>query len=646
VIAAVGKTIPKLSQLFAGRICFQLTNGSSKFEKPSSPARSNPRTQKAKMFSQLKELYSLLTKEQRKKLLRLQLLVVLMSFTEIAGVVSIGPFMALVGDISQLEGEGFLAGVYRAIGLEKPRDFLFWLGIGVLVALTVAACISMFTIWHLSMYGARVGAELGNRLFKHYMHQPWLFHASGSSSQLTNRIAQETQRVTAQIINPLMQMNAKLVMSLFMALAIFLYNPLVAIAGLLLFSSAYTLLYTTIRRRLVRNGHHISEAQQMRFKLMGEGFGGIKDALLLGRQKIFTDRFQVQCEKFAAARGTTQALGQVPRYAMELIAFGGVIFLVLYLLSAHEGNLGEILPVLSVYVLAGFKLLPAFQQVYTGLSQIRGNLAAFDAVREDLRASSLTVATSFAPTDQRLTSRNEIRFDNVVFGYPGKEEPALKNIDITIPANHVIGLVGTSGSGKSTAIDLLLGLMSPQEGRILIDGQPLTEENVRAWQNSLGFVSQSIFLADSSIRENIAFGLPPDAVDEEKVNRAANMAHLDEFLAELPNGLQTGVGERGVQLSGGQRQRIGIARALYHDADVLVFDEATSALDGITEKLIMDAIHNFSGLKTIVIIAHRLATVRGCDRIYMLESGSVSSSGTYSELIERSALFRKMSSSS
>jgi ABC-type bacteriocin/lantibiotic exporter with double-glycine peptidase domain len=177
------------------------------------------------MFSQLKELYSLLTKEQRKKLLRLQILVVLTSFAEIAGVVSIGPFMALVGDISQLEGEGFLAGVYRATGLENPRDFLFWLGISVLVVLTIAACISMFTIWRLSMYGARVGAELGNRLFKHYMHQPWLFHASGSSSQLTNRIAQETQRITGQIINPLMQMNAKLVMALFMALAIFLYNP-------------------------------------------------------------------------------------------------------------------------------------------------------------------------------------------------------------------------------------------------------------------------------------------------------------------------------------------------------------------------------------------------------------------------------------
>jgi len=292
--------------------------------------------------------------------------------------------------------------------------------------------------------------------------------------------------------------------------------------------------------------------------------------------------------------------------------------------------------------LAGFKLLPAFQQVYTSLSNIRGNLSAFDAVRDDLRASSLDTVNRVIPTDEHLAPTKDIRLDNVVFSYPGKEEPALKNIDITIPANRVIGLVGASGSGKSTAIDLLLGLMAPQQGQLLVDGEPITEENVRAWQNSLGFVPQSIFLADSSIRENIAFGLPPEAVDEDKVNRAANMAHLDELLAELPNGLDTRVGERGVQLSGGQRQRIGIARALYHDADVLILDEATSALDGITEKLIMDAIHDFSGKKTIIMIAHRLATVRQCDSIYLLEHGRVTDHGTYDELASRNTIFQRM----
>jgi ABC-type multidrug transport system fused ATPase/permease subunit len=261
---------------------------------------------------------------------------------------------------------------------------------------------------------------------------------------------------------------------------------------------------------------------------MGEGFGGIRDALLLGRQKEFTDRFQTACEKFATAQGTNMAMAQVPRYLMELVAFGSVIFLVLYLLAAHKGNLGSILPLLLIYALAGFKLLPAFQQIYTGLSNIRGNLSAFDSVKDDLRASIFETAKTATPTTKRLTPKNGIRLNNIGFSYPGKEEPVLKNLDITIPDNGVIGLVEASGSGKSTAIDLLLGLIEPQQGNLLIDGQPLTKDNVRAWQNSVGFVPQSIFLADSSIRENIAFGLPPEAVDEGKVNRAATMTHLAE----------------------------------------------------------------------------------------------------------------------
>lgn len=600
------------------------------------------------MFTQLKELYSLLTEDQRKKLRRLQFLVVLMAFAELGSVLSIGPFMALVGDMSQLQGDGIVGDIYRMSGLEDPRTFLFWTGIGVLVALTIAALISMFTIWRLSMYGARVGAELSSRLYSHYMHQPWLFHASGSSSQLTNQIAQECGRITNGIINPLMQMNARIVMAALMAVAIFIFNPAVAITGLVIFAVAYMAMYRIVRQRLIRNGGTITSAQRMRFKLMGEGFGGIKDALLLGRQQVFTDRFDQASIRFADAQGKNQIMSQVPRFVMELVAFGSVIFLILYLLAAHDGNLGTILPLLSVYALAGFKLLPAFQQIYSSISGIRGNLTAFEGLRDDLRASA-TATLQLAPSEnsgEHLTPRESIELKNVQFTYPGKAEPALRDLTINIGVNQVIGLVGASGSGKSTAIDILLGLIQPENGELLIDGKPITKQQLRAWQNSLGFVPQSIFLADSSIRENIGFGLPPELVDEEKVQRAATMAHLDELLAELPEGLNTRVGERGVKLSGGQRQRIGIARALYHDADVLILDEATSALDGITEKLIMDAIHDFSGKKTIIMIAHRLATVRKCNQIYVLESGRVVSSGSYDELIDKSCLFRKMSLSS
>ena len=600
------------------------------------------------MFTQLKELYSLLTNEQRKKLRRLQFLVVLMAFAELGSVLSIGPFMALVGDMSQLQGDGIVGDIYRMSGLEDPQSFLFWVGIGVLLALTVAALISMFTTWRLSMYATRVGAELSSRLYSHYMHQPWLFHASGSSSQLTNKIAQECGRITNGIINPLMQMNARIVMAALMAVAIFIFNPAVAITGLVIFTAAYMVMYRIVRQRLIRNGGTITASNRMRFKMMGEGFGGIKDALLLGRQEVFTDRFQQASFRLANAQGKNQVMSQVPRFVMELVAFGSVIFLILYLLAAHDGNLGTILPLLSVYALAGFKLLPAFQQIYSSISGIRGNLTAFEGLRDDLRASA-TATLQLTPggnSDEHLTPRESIELKNVQFTYPGKAEPALQDLTINIGVNQVIGLVGASGSGKSTAIDILLGLIQPENGELLIDGEPITKQQLRAWQNSLGFVPQSIFLADSSIRENIAFGLPPELVDEEKVQRAATMAHLDELLAELPDGLNTRVGERGVQLSGGQRQRIGIARALYHDADVLILDEATSALDGITEKLIMDAIHDFSGKKTIIMIAHRLTTVKQCDNIFMLSQGKVVDSGTFDELATRNQVFQRMANHS
>jgi len=598
------------------------------------------------MLKQLAELYRLLTREQRKKLLRLQVLVVLMAFAEIAGVVSIGPFMALVGDMSQLQGEGRFAQFYQATGATSPEQFLFWVGIGVLVLLTLAAAISAITVWRLSMYGARVGAELSIRLYRHYMHQPWLFHAGGSSSELTKQITGECQRVTGGIINPLMQMNAKIVMAVLMAVGIFIYNPAVALIGVAVFTTAYWLLFRIVRTRLMRNGQIISRTQQQRFKLMAEGFGGIKDTLLLGRQPDFVHRFDTASSRFAHAQGTNQAMSQVPRFAMELVAFGSIIFLILYLLATHEGNLGTILPVLSVYALAGFKLLPAFQQVYTSLSSIKGNLAALDSIRDDLRASSLddskALGNSKQQSNQHLVPNQSMTLQDATFYYPGKSQPALCNLTITIPVNKVIGLVGASGSGKSTAIDLLLGLIQPQIGTLLVDGQPLNQDQLRAWQNTLGFVAQSIFLADSSIRENIAFGLPAGDIEEAKVKQAATMAHLNELIEELPNGLDTRVGERGVQLSGGQRQRIGIARALYHDAEVLILDEATSALDGITEKLIMDAIHDFAGKKTIIMIAHRLATVKQCDQIYLMAAGKVVDSGTYGELSDRNTTFKRM----
>ena len=596
------------------------------------------------MLALVKELFSLLTPEQRKRFYILQVMVIIMAFTEIAGVASIGPFMALVGDISILEGDNKLAMLYRTSELTHPYDFVFLAGATVLIILTISSLFSILTLWRLILFGNRIGVEISDRLFKHYMHKTWLFHASGSSALLRSRITLDAHRVTVLIIQPLMLMNAKIVLAIFISCAIFLFNPKVALIGLIIFGTAYLVLYKLVRERLTKYGTLVSQLNAGRFTLMSEGFGGIKDVLLLNRQHNFINSFITKGEQLALSQGNTQALAQTPRYFMELLAFGSIIFLVLFLVKSYEGDLGVILPSLAIYALAGFKLLPAFQQIYSNLTLIRSAIPSYEAIRNDLK-DSLEEPYEIKETGnelKKLTIRQNISLNNVTFTYPNKDTPALNSLNINIPVNSVVGIVGSTGSGKSTVIDLILGLIQPDCGVLSIDGEPLTSEKLRSWQNTLGLVPQSIYLSNSTILENIAFGIPVEKIDVAQAKLAIKHAHLDELVSDLPEGYNTIVGERGVQLSGGQRQRIGIARALYNNADVLVLDEATSALDGITEKIIMDAIHDFSGHKTIIMIAHRFTTVQKCDIIYMMDKGKVIDQGTYDELLERNPTFKKM----
>jgi len=474
------------------------------------------------------------------------------------------------------------------------------------------------------------------------MQQDWQFHASGSSAQLTKQVSTESARISGGIIQPLMQMNAKVVLAIFIAVSILIYNPIVAIAGLLMFASGYLLMYKVVRKALTINGKRLSTVATNRFRLMNEGFGGIKDVLLLNRNKDFVDRFSLEGDVQAKAQGLNQTIAQVPRFFIELLAFGAMIGLVLILIKTHHGDLGAVLPILAVYALACFKLLPALQQIYSSITQIKGNIAAFESVEEDLINSQEKFSTIKTIPSSNISLNKQISLKNIHFAYPNKSIYAVNNVSLSIPVNHVIGIVGSSGSGKSTLIDIILGLLTPQKGEIYIDNTLINSNNKRGWQDLLGFVPQSIFLSEGSIAENVAFGIPAHEINYKQVMKAIDLAHLTELVNELPEGIHTKVGERGVQLSGGQRQRIGIARALYNQADVLIFDEATSALDGITEKIIMDAIHDFTGQKTIIMIAHRLKTVQKCDTIYLMEKGKIIDQGTYDYLVENNLKSREM----
>ena len=594
------------------------------------------------MFKLVSELFSLLTVKQRRQFYFLQRLVVFMAVMEILGVASIIPFMTLVGDANQLQEETFIAQVYTASGINSETKFLFMLGIAVMMMLFIATTISSFTIWKICMFSNKIGAEISERLYTHYLKQNWLFHASGSSASLTNKIAIDTIRVTSAIILPFMQMNAKSILAFLMVLGIFAFNPTVAIIIFSIFAFSYSILFTIVRMRLIQNGRIITRVNEKRFRLMNEGFGGIKDVLLLGRDNDFIKRFNKTGNSLAYSLGTNDALANVPRYIMELVAFGSTITVVLFLIVYYESDLGVILPILSVYALAGVKLLPAFQSIYTCIAKIRASTPAFESIQDDLINSKKTKSNYVKENNTFLVPKKQISLENVSFKYPNKNDLVINNVNISIPVNSIVGLVGPSGSGKSTLIDILLGLIEPYKGSMKIDDKVIDDSNRRAWQNTIGFVAQNIYLSEGSIAENVAFGIPQDEINYDKVHQALKLAHLDELISKYENGVHTRVGERGVQLSGGQRQRIGIARALYYKSEVLVFDEATSSLDGISEKKIMEAINNFSGKKTIIMIAHRLKTVQKCDQIFFLDKGQIIDNGTYQELFETNEHFKNM----
>ena len=403
-------------------------------------------------------------------------------------------------------------------------------------------------------------------------------------------------------------------------------------------------IFGTVRKTLSRVGETLVEVNSQRFRVISEVIGGVKEVKLAGIERDYMKRFRKPTLTHAKTLMIEQLAVEMPRYLLEALLFGGMVILVLALLIANNGNISEIIPVLGLFAVAGLRMLPAVQLVYHSLSAMRVGRAVLDVIHRDLHLLGRTgsdLPEEGGRVPLKLTDK--LVLDDVKYAYPNMERAAIDGMNMTIAANTTVGIVGGTGAGKTTTVDVMLGLLRPDSGQMTADGVAITAENIRAWQDNVGYVPQQIFLTDDTVAANIAFGVPEAKRDQAKVERAAKIASLHDFvMSELPDGYSTWVGERGVRLSGGQRQRIGIARALYHDPDILILDEATSALDNITERAVMDAVSNLGHAKTIIMIAHRLTTVQQCDTIFLLENGRVSASGRYDELVEKNTVFRSM----
>lgn len=593
----------------------------------------------------ISKLLDLLSPAERKRAGVLMVMMLVMALLDMLGVASILPFIAVLANPALVETNPILSRAYQFsanLGVASVDQFLFLLGLMVFVLLVFSLAFKALTTYVQTRFALMREYSIGKRLVEGYLHQPYSWFLNRHSADLGKNILSEVSGVIYGGMIPLMTLMAQLSITIALLGLLLLVDPMLAITVGLALGIAYGGILALMSGWLNTLGKSRIQANQERYTVVSEAFGAAKEVKASSLERVFVERFSKPAETYAKGQATAQVIAQVPRFALEAIAFGGMLLVILYLM-AQSGSFAAALPIIALYAFAGYRLMPALQQIYGAVTQLKFAGPALNALHADLMG--LKPIEPFDKLLEPMPLKKSIQLSNIVYQYPNTNAPALNGINLSIPARSTVGLVGSTGSGKTTTVDLILGLLEPQAGSLCIDGQAINANNRRQWQKGIGYVPQHIYLADDTVSANIAFGLAPDMVDQKAIERAAKIANLHDFVTQgMAHGYSTMVGERGVRLSGGQRQRIGIARALYHNPSVLVLDEATSALDNLTEQAVMEAVHNLSHSITIILIAHRLTTVRECDQIFLLEKGAVKASGDFNELVEKSDQFRAMAS--
>lgn len=562
---------------------------------------------------------------------------VLMGFVEMISVAAIMPFIAIAVKPSLIESNHFLNAFYTYFSFASYNRFLLVIGGIVFCLLLFGNIFSGLMSWTMFRFCYTKGKNISGGLFQKYLMQPYLYFLDKNSSELSKNILAEVDRFVIGILNNSLQMFSKIVMVLSIFTLLVIVKPLLALTVMGVLGTAYYILLKIIRAKMVSAGKISSYVNGLRYQTINEALGAIKELKVLGREQLFIDKYREHAQLYARSETLCQLSPSVAKYAIEVVAFGSMLIIALYLIATHEG-ISEFMPLLALYALSGYRLMPAMQQVFSGYTLFKYHQSALELLCKEMQLPSPKNILSAEP----LSFTEALVLNNVSYRYPESEKWALNNISMSIKQHATIGIVGASGAGKTTLIDIILGLLTP-EGQLSVDNVMIGHSNVRAWQRNIGYVPQSIFLLDGTIASNIALGISENAVDMDAVIKASKLANLHEFITnELPQGYNTKIGERGVRLSGGQRQRIGIARALYHEPELLIFDEATSALDGITEKVIMEAIHSLASRKTIILIAHRLNTVKDCDTIYIFDRGNIIGNGSYHQLMATNKVFQHL----
>jgi ABC-type multidrug transport system fused ATPase/permease subunit len=581
-----------------------------------------------------KKLLNLLSTGEHKRLGLLLIMMLAMALVDIIGVASILPFVSVLSNPSIIDTNFILNTIFQTskrFGVKNNEEFLFVFGIFVFALLIISLTIKAITTYVQVRFVHMCEYSISKRLVESYLSQPYSWFLNQHSADLGKTILSEVSYIVAGGIRPLLELLAKGTVAIALIILLIAVHPKIALIICFSMSGAYVLIFYLIRNYLNKTGKERLENNQIRFSSVSEAFAAVKEIKVGGLEKTYIKLFSNSSKTSAQNQANSQITSQLPRFILEAIAFGGVLLIILYIM-AQTGSFNNALPIIALYVFAGYRLIPALQQVYSAFIQLTFIGPSIDKLTRDIK--NLKPIT-LNQNEDILSFNKKITLKNIHYNYPNTSRTVLKDINLTIPAKSIVGLVGPTGSGKTTTVDIILGLLEPQKGTLQVDGKNITKKNSRSWQRCIGYVPQHIYLSDDTVAGNIAFGVNPQDINLSAVKKAAKIANIHEFVLELlPNKYQTRIGERGVKLSGGQRQRIGIARALYHSPKVLILDEATSALDNLTEQVVMKAIYNLDQVMSIIIIAHRLNTVKNCDIIFKFDKGKIINQGKFSEVID------------
>ena len=597
---------------------------------------------KKKLPSNLKKLIYILPKGDPLKFVVVFFGMMIAAVLEVAGIGMIPAFVAIVADPERVLQVQWLQPLIQALEINTSKDLLIW-GSGALVGIFLIKSAYVITFNYFEsrfIYNRRY--LISHRLMSSYMQAPYTFHLQRNTAELLRNITQEINVISNIVITNLLKMTRESIITLAILGFLFSVEPLITLLIIGVSALGAGTFIMMNRNKMKQFGMEEQERRGEMIKAVQQGLGGIKDARVLNREENFINKFKTEAFESTRLMAYIRFIQQIPKPVVETTAVVGMLLISTFLVWQGR-DISLIIPILTLFAMATVKLMPSIQLLSSMYTNLRYNLVSIEPIYDDLKQLQefRTRFLADRSDESSLSLKKDIQIENIWYNYPDSEEQALKGINLNIKKGEAIAFVGESGAGKTTIVDLLLGLLEPQKGTVYVDGKDI-QQSLSAWQRNIGYIPQSIYLADESLRNNIAFGILDKEIDDNKVQEAVELAQLETMIEKLPAGLDTVVGEDGTRLSGGQRQRVGIARALYHKPDVLIMDEATSALDNITEKQITKAIEALKGDRTLIMIAHRLTTVQNCDRLYLMNNGKIIDKGTYEELISKNDEFREM----